>query len=36
MQPWCLLLYSKTKDLVGYVRYLKEKRPEVFATLFGA
>ncbi|MGY3690710.1 hypothetical protein ACVIGA_000790 [Bradyrhizobium sp. USDA 3240] len=28
-------VHSKTKDLVGYVKYLADKRPEVFASLLG-
>ncbi|MGY4503745.1 hypothetical protein ACVWYH_007702 [Bradyrhizobium sp. GM24.11] len=28
-------VHSKTKDLVGYVTWLADKRPEVFASLLG-
>ncbi|MCK1450444.1 hypothetical protein IVB36_05865 [Bradyrhizobium sp. 35] len=28
-------VHSKTKDLVGYLKYLADKRPEVFASLLG-
>ena len=28
-------VHSETKDLVGYVKYLADKKPEIFASLLG-